>query len=392
MTEKWDYLVPTEEFDEIIRLYCNDFTALDKSGRYDPITGRDKEIDDAILILLQRGRKNVCFLAGAGVGKSAAVVGLSQKINTGNVPEMLKGSRVIEIDLSRMASGTASRAEFQGRFLPFMKGLAERYHNPSEPRIILFMDEIHQIMPDCPGSSFAGLSDTIKTYLTQGDLMVIGATTLDEYRMYVTADPALDRRFQKVNLKAPTTNETYEIMKNIRPGLEKHHKTTVSNECLMLVCQLTEEHMRKRNQPDKSIITADAAMAYHVFINGVGHDLTNESIYYMVARETGLNAKAMHDEMQIRAIDKEVAIIEGEIEGPKDKESSVPYDPSSNVKDVEIDKDFQAEIAAEKSEVEAKVTESKETEEDRLAEKLAAKLEGKMEQKIEEKLSEKEGK
>ncbi len=391
MTEKWDYLVSNEEFEELIRLYCNDFTALDKSGRYDPITGRDKEIDDAILILLQRGRKNVCFLAGAGVGKSAAVVGLCQKINTNQVPEMLKGSRVIEVDLSRMASGTSTRAEFQGRFLPFMKGLAERYHNPNEPRIILFMDEIHQIMPDCPGSSFAGLSDTIKTYLTQGDLMVIGATTRDEYRMYVTADPALDRRFQKVFLKAPNAQETYEIMKNIRPGLEKHHKTKISNENLMLVVKLTEEHMRKRNQPDKSIITADAAMAYHVFVNGIGKEIEKESIYYMVARETGLNAKAMHDEMQIREIEKEVAILEGKAEAPKEKEANVPYNPASMVKDVEMDKEFQAELAAEKEREKALAEEQAKAEEDELAEKLAEKIEQKLEQKIEEKLADKDG-
>ena len=316
MTELWDYLVPDEEFNELIRLYCNDFTALDKEGRYDPITGRDKEIDDAILILLQRGRKNVCFLAGAGVGKSAAVVGLAQKINGGSVPEMLKNSRVIEVDLSRMASGTSSRAEFQARFLPFMKGLAERYHNPNEPRIVLFMDEIHQIMPGCPGSSFAGLSDTIKTYLTQGDLMVIGATTLDEYRMYVTADPALDRRFQKITLQQPNVPETYVIMKNIIPGLVKHHRVTVTNEDLMLIVRLTEEHMRRRNQPDKSIITADAAMAYHVFCHGINTEVSKESIYYMVARETGLNAKAMHDEDLVRKIAKEVAILDGKIEAP----------------------------------------------------------------------------
>jgi len=361
MTELWDYLVPDEEFNELIRLYCNDFTALDKAGRYDPITGRDKEIDDAILIMLQRGRKNVCFLAGAGVGKSAAVVGLSQKINAGDVPEMLKGSRVIEVDLSRMASGTSSRAEFQARFLPFIKALAERYHNPKESRFILFMDEIHQIMPGCPGSSYAGLSDTIKTYLTQGDIIVIGATTLDEYRMYVTADPALDRRFQKITLKQPNVRETYEIMKNLRPGLEKHHKVTISNEGIMLVVRLAEEHMRKRNQPDKSIITADAAMAYHVFTHGIDQEITNESIYYMVARETGLNAKAMHDENLVQGIRKEIAVLDGKAEAPEEEEdANQPYDPSTNVKDIEMDKEFQEQLATEDSDQEKRIEESQE--------------------------------
>tara|TARA_R110001592_G_scaffold29350_2_gene106481 strand:+ start:5294 stop:6493 length:1200 start_codon:yes stop_codon:yes gene_type:complete len=397
MTAAWDYLVPDEQFNELIKLYCNDFTALDKMGRYDPITGRDKEIDDAILILLQRGRKNVCFLAGAGVGKSAAVVGLAQKINTNQVPDMLLNSRVIEVDLSRMASGTSSRAEFQGRFLPFMKGLAERYHNPDEPRFILFMDEIHQIMPDCPGSSFAGLSDTIKTYLTQGDILVIGATTLDEYRMYVTADPALDRRFQKISLKAPNAHETYEIMKNIRPGMEKHHKVRISNEDIMLVVQLTDEHMRKRNQPDKTIISVDAAMAYHVFCHGIDQDLSKESIYYMVARETGLNAKAMHDEMQIRKIAKEVAILEGDVIVNDDDEAFVPYDPSALVKDVEIDKGFQSELAMENEEAKKRIMASQASDadkqeqldslEERMAEKLAEKLEAKLEEKIDQKLA-----
>ncbi len=366
MTELWDYLVPDEKFDEILRLYCNDYTAIDKTGRYDPITGRDKEINDAILIMLQRGRKNVCFLAGAGVGKSAAVVGLAQKINQGDVPDMFKNSRVIEVDLSRMASGTSSKAEFQDRFLPFMKGLAERYHNPEEPRYILFMDEIHQIMPGCPGSSFAGLSDTIKTYLTTGDIMVIGATTLDEYRMHVTADPALDRRFQKITLKQPNVPETYQIMKNLIGSYQKHHNVTISKENIMLIVRLAEEHMRKRNQPDKSIITADAAMAYHVFTQGTDQEISQDSIYHMIARETGLNAKAMHDETIISKIKKEVAILEGEIEAPEEKGAGNQlYDPSQNLKDVEMDVAFQAELEAERSIAEKRIRTSTDSDDDK---------------------------
>ncbi|MCK5384334.1 MAG: ATP-dependent Clp protease ATP-binding subunit [Alphaproteobacteria bacterium] len=366
MTELWDYLVPDEELKELIRLYCDDFTALDKAGHYDLITGRDKEINDAILILLQRGRKNVCFLAGAGVGKSAVVVGLTQKINSGDVPEMLKGSRVIEVNLSRMASGTSSKAEFQARFIPFIKGLVERYHNPKATRFVLFMDEIHQIMPDCPGSSFAGLSDTIKTYLTQGDLMVIGATTPDEYRTYVTADPALDRRFQKIILKQPNVSETYTIMKNIILSLQKHHRVAMSNENLMLIVRLAEEHMRRRNQPDKSIITADSAMAYHVFTHGINQEVSQESIYYMIARETGLNAKAIHDEDLIKKIAKEVAILDGKIEAPKkDDNDNQPYNSADDLEEVEMDKEFQAELADERSAQEERVRVSEDSEADK---------------------------
>lgn len=349
MTKQWDYLVSDEELEDIFKNYCTDFTALERAGRYDPITGRDKEIVDCMLILLQKGRKNVAFLAPAGVGKTAAVVGLSQKIVAEEAPEYLKNARVIEVDLARMASGTASRSEFQARFLPLCKGVAERYHNPDLPRIILFLDEIHQIMPNCEGSSYAGLSDTIKPYLTAGDLLVIGATTLDEFREYVAADPALDRRFQKVFLKQPNIPETYHIMKALRSGHEKHHKVKISNENLMLIVHLTQEHMRKRNQPDKSIITMDSAMAYHVMTHGRDTELARESIYYMVARETGLNARAMHDERKMEQIQKEVHAIDNELEIEDETTSAVPYNPADLIKNAEMDKAFQDELAAEKS-------------------------------------------
>ncbi|MCB1783716.1 MAG: ATP-dependent Clp protease ATP-binding subunit, partial [Alphaproteobacteria bacterium] len=254
MTEKWDYLISDEELENLFRNYCTDYTALERAGRYDKISGRDQEIDDCILVLLQKGRKNVCLLAPAGVGKTAAVVGLAQRIVRGDVPEYLKNARVLEVELARMAAGTTGPAEFQGRFMPLCKGVAERYHNPENPRTILFVDEIHQIMPNCEGSSYKGLSDTMKPYLTAGDLMVIGATTLDEFRMYVATDPALDRRFQKVFLKAPNIVETYNILKVLAPSYTKHHRITASEETLMLIVQLTDEHMRRRNQPDKSII------------------------------------------------------------------------------------------------------------------------------------------
>ncbi|MCB1532295.1 MAG: ATP-dependent Clp protease ATP-binding subunit [Alphaproteobacteria bacterium] len=310
MTEKWDYKISDAELEELIGKYCNDFTALARAGRYDPITGRDQEIDDSILILLQKGRKNVSLLAPAGVGKTALVVGLAQRIVSGDVPDYLKDARVIEVDLAQMAAGTSSRAEFQGRFIPLCKGIAERYHNPENPRIILFIDEFHQIMPSCEGSSYAGLSDVMKPYLTAGDLLVIGATTLDEFRQYVALDPAMERRFQKVFLNPPNTVETYRILQALRGGFEKHHKVRVSNELLLMIAKLTDEQMRKRNQPDKSIITLDAAMAYHVKEKGIDQELDLDSIYYMVARETGLNAAALHDERKVHENEKEVAKLE----------------------------------------------------------------------------------
>ncbi len=340
--ENWEPTVSDEELENLIKNYCIDFTAMERAGRYDPITGRDEEINDAILILLQKGRKNVCFLAPPGVGKTAAVVGLAQKVVAGNVPDYLKNARVIEVELARMASGTSSSAEFQGRFLPLCKGVAERYHRKDLPRIILFLDEIHQIMPSCEGSSYKGLSDVMKPYLTTGDLMVIGATTLDEFRMYVALDPALDRRFQKVFLEAPNDVETYRIMQALRPGFEKHHNVTISNDLLMTVVKLTSEHMRKRNQPDKSIITMDSAMAYHVREHGSNTELGLESVYYMVGRETGLNKQALHDERKVEATRKEVRKLEAQICGEEilddeEEETNKHYNPYADSQDKKED-------------------------------------------------------
>lgn len=312
MTAAWNYTVTNEELENLISSYCTDYTMLAKQGRYGPITGRDKEVDETILILLQKGRKNAVLLAPAGVGKTALVVALAQKIAEDDVPEYLRDARLIEVDLARMAAGTSNPAEFQERFIPLCKGVAERFHESDNPRIIMFIDEIHQIMPSCKGSSYAGLSDVMKPYLTAGDLMVIGATTLDEFREYVALDPAMERRFQKVFLKIPNVEETYAILKALRPGFEKHHGVEISNNTLMMIVHLTEEHMRKRNQPDKSIITMDSAMAYHVKENGTKGEVSLNSVYYMVGRETGLNKNALHDEKKLARVMKSVQEIEGD--------------------------------------------------------------------------------
>ena len=346
MTKQWKPLISDAQLEELIAAYCNDFTALEREGRYDPITGRDREIDETILILLQKGRKNAALLAPAGVGKTALVVGLAQQINAGKVPSYLKNARVLEIDLARMAAGTTGPAEFQARFIPLCKGIAERYHRKDQPRIILFIDEIHQIMPTCTGSSYKGLSDVMKPYLTVGDLLVIGATTLDEFRMYVALDPAMDRRFQKVFLNQPNIQETYRILQALRPGYEKHHNVRISNEQLMLIVHLTHEHMRKRNQPDKSIITMDSAMAYHVKEYGTDQDIGLEAIYYMVGRETGLNKAALHDEKKVRQIFKEVRQLEGQTGEPLE-ESAAVYNPSEQLKDVKIDQEYQRQLKEE---------------------------------------------
>lgn len=288
-----NYKIADEELETLIHKYCRDFTALAQEGRFDPITGRDEEIIQSILILLQKGRKNVMLQAPAGVGKTALVVGLAQTIVKGDVPELLSNARVLEIDLASMAAGTDSIAEFQGRFVPLIKGVAERYHDPALPRTILFIDEIHTIMPSCEGSAYKGLSEVMKPYLTVGDIYVIGATTKDEYRIYVEIDPAMDRRFQKVFLDVPDEAATLTILEAIKGGYEKHHGITIPRDMCALIIKLTGEHMRKRNQPDKSITTMDGACARHVMANGRGGELGQEAVLDIISDETGVHARAL---------------------------------------------------------------------------------------------------
>lgn len=292
---KKNFTIPQNEFDELLKQYCHNFTSMAREGQFDKIVGRDAEIDQVMLILLQRNRKNACMLAPAGVGKTALVAGLAQAVVTDRVPAYLKDAQVLELDMSAMAAGTNSPGEFQERFIPICKGLAERYHDPDSPKYIMFIDEIHTIMPTVHGSAYAGLSEVMKPYMTVGDLHVLGATTLDEFRMYVAVDPAMDRRFQKVNLSVPTADETKMILKGIRGSYEKHHKLTIPDECVEEIVKLTEEHMRRRNQPDKSIITMDAACGWQNMYKSEERTLSLEAVYMMVAKETGLNPAAFTD-------------------------------------------------------------------------------------------------
>ncbi|MAS88182.1 MAG: Clp protease [Micavibrio sp.] len=281
-----------DQLNDLISRYCTNFTELAKQGRYDPITGRDEEILNTMLILLQKGRKNVMLQAPAGVGKTALCVGLAQTIVSGNVPDLLKDAEILELDLANMAAGTSTVSEFQGNFIPLVKAIAERYHAGGK-RYILFIDEIHQIMPTCEGSSYKGLSEVMKPYLTAGALYVIGATTEDEYRQYIAVDPAMDRRFQKINLSIPDDKATTIILNAIKPAYEKHHGITIPEEMCSLIVKLTSEHIRKRYQPDKSITTMDAACAHHVMAHGRGGALSKEAVHKILSIETGIHPDAL---------------------------------------------------------------------------------------------------
>lgn len=286
------FRIPDEELAGLLQRYTRDITAQDREGRFDPVTGRDAEIDQMVLVLLQRLRKNVLLIGGAGVGKTACFVALSQLINAGKVPDMLKGSQVIELEMSMVGAGSASRSDLEGRLIPIVRGVAERNATREKPPIIFCIDEIHQLTVGFTKAGYSGIIDLLKPYLTSGDLYVVGATTQEEYDDYVTADPAIDRRFQKITLEQPNMKQTYEILLKLKGNFEKHYNITISPDACERIVRLADRFMRNRNNPDKSILSLDQACARAVKDGDAKH-LDEASINAAVAAEARIDPTAL---------------------------------------------------------------------------------------------------
>lgn len=287
------YKYSEEYIEELIYRYCRDITGIVKDGKSDPIIGRDKEVDQLTTILIQRGRSNAAVLGPAGTGKTALFFALAQNLHGGDGPHILDNARVIEIDLVLMASGTARRSEFEGRFIPLIKAIAERNSNGGRGFIIICLDEIHTLMHGCKASSAEGLADAMKPYMTAGELLIVGATTSDEYMQYVKKDPAIDRRFQKIILKEPDEEKTLIILKGLKGKYEKHFDITIPDEKLELIVALTSRFLRKRNHPDKDILLMDSACAYAIKAGLRGGVLDDVSLSKAIEAETGLDRHAI---------------------------------------------------------------------------------------------------
>ncbi len=285
------FKISDEQLEDLIFRFARDISAQVSRDRFDPIIGRDKELEDIMMVLVQRERKNVLLLAGAGVGKTALFVGLAQKIHQGKVPKKLLGSRILEMEMSALSAGSRSRSEFEGRFIPLIRGVAERNAARKDAPIILCLDEIHMIMPSCVASGAAGVADLMKPYLTSGDLCMIGATTRDEYDDYVKADMALDRRFQKIYLEPPTEEECKIILRGLKERFANHYGLTISDEMCDHIVYLTTKYMRRRNHPDKAILMLDQSCARAVMQGKT--ELDKPSVVDSLAHESGLVPSAL---------------------------------------------------------------------------------------------------
>ncbi len=233
--------------------FGTDLTQMAKDNKFDPIVGRDKEIERVIQILSRRTKNNPCLIGEPGVGKTAVAEGLAQKIASGSIPEILKNKKIFSLDLSSMIAGTKYRGEFEDRI---KKALDEV---KKDANIILFIDEVHTLIGAGAAEGAMDAANILKPLLARGELQLIGATTLDEYRKNIEKDAALERRFQPVTVGEPTVDETIEILKGIREKYETHHKVTILDSALESAAKLSARYITDRFLPDKAIDLIDEA-------------------------------------------------------------------------------------------------------------------------------------
>ena len=233
--------------------YSRDLTALAREGKLDPVIGRSQEIQRVIQILSRRTKNNPCLIGEPGVGKTAIAEGLASFIVEGNVPETIRDRRVLTLDLSGMVAGSKYRGEFEERI---KRVLAEV---KADGRVLLFLDELHTIIGAGGAEGALDASNILKPSLSRGELQLIGATTIEEYRKYIEKDAALERRFQPVMVDEPSEEETVEILKGLRGSYEKHHGVKITDDALEAAAKLSKRYINDRFLPDKAIDLIDEA-------------------------------------------------------------------------------------------------------------------------------------
>ena len=235
--------------------FSRDLTQQAAEGRMDPIIGREDQIRRILQILCRKTKNNPCLIGEPGVGKTAIVEGLAQRIAAGDVPQILAGRRVVSLDMAGMVAGTKYRGEFEERIRKILGEAA------ASRDVLLFIDEIHTIIGAGGAEGALDAANIMKPYLSRGELQVIGATTVDEYRKHIEKDPALERRFQPVMVEEPTREETLEILRGLRPAFEAHHGLVITDGALEAAVTLSQRYISDRFLPDKAIDAMDETAA-----------------------------------------------------------------------------------------------------------------------------------
>src|SRR5256886_3958539 len=277
---------------KLLDQFGRNLTKLAAEGKLDPVVGRETEIERIMQILSRRTKNNPVLIGEPGVGKTAVVEGLAQRITNADVPELLKGKQIYTLDLAALVAGSKYRGEFEERLKKVMKEITQRGD------IILFIDELHNLVGACASEGAIDAASILKPALARGELQTIGATTLDEYRKYLERDSALERRFQKIRVDEPSVDETVQILKGLRDRYEQHHKANITEEALEAAAALADRYIQDRHLPDKAIdLIDDAASRMRI------KSMTSPPVY-----------RELEDEIDKTRRDKEAAIEAQEFE------------------------------------------------------------------------------
>ena len=316
--------------------FGRDLTELAKEDTLDPVIGRSEEIERLIQILCRRTKNNPVLLGEAGVGKTAIVEGLAQKINDQEVPEILLDRRIVVLDLAMMVAGTKYRGQFEERIKAVMNEV-RRAKN-----VLLFIDELHTLVGAGGAEGAIDASNVLKPALSRGEIQCVGATTLDEYRKYIEKDGALERRFQTIMVEPPNKADTVEILKGIRHKYEEHHRVQITDEALVTAVEYSNRYIQARVQPDKSIDVIDEAGA-RIRLKSMSKPPNLSEL------EEKIERLSIEKDEAVKAADYEKAAeLRDQAEGMKREKEQIQKDWRERAKEVDgvVDKEVIAEVVS----------------------------------------------